>query len=171
MKENISKSQSELRLFVRMRTDAVPSLFAWTRTSPRKRKAPAFREIFEVNSPNVSMQSQDTLDEEPNDTCTLHTAEEGSAELDYGRKDVHTQTGPETEPENDRETIMQRIIEQKSELEKANRRIYSLQMQLFTPERFQEDDASRLDFILVFQTGVHSWLYLITWIQAWRVKT
>ena len=34
-----------------------------------------------MNSPNVSMQSQDTLDEEPSDTCTLHTAEEGSAEL------------------------------------------------------------------------------------------
>ena len=99
------------------------------------------------------MQSQDTLDEEPNDTCTLHTAEEGSAELeDYGRKDVHTQTGPETEPENDHETIMQQIIDQKSKLEKANRRIYSFQMQLFTPERFKEDDAS-----IRFYTGFPNW--------------
>ena len=87
-----------------LRPDAVPSLFTWTRTSPRKRKAPVFREITEVISSNVSMQSHVTSDEEPNDTCTLHTAEEGSAQLeDYGRKDVHTQTGPETEQENDRE--------------------------------------------------------------------
>ena len=56
-----------------VRPDAVPSLFAWTRTSPRKRKAPVFQVFTKVNSPNVSMQSQVTSDEEPNDTCTLPT--------------------------------------------------------------------------------------------------
>ena len=64
---------------------------------------------------------------------------------------------------------MQQIIDQKSELEKANRRIYSLQMQLFTPERFKEDDAS-----IRFYTGFPNWstfmAVLITWIQAWRVN-
>ena len=66
------------------------------------------------------MQSHVTSNEEPNDTCTLHTAEEGSAQLEYyGRKDAQTQTGPETEPENDRKTLMLQIIDQKSELEKA----------------------------------------------------
>ena len=37
---------------------------------------------------------------------------------------------------------MQQITDRKSELEKANRRIDSLQKQLFTLERFKEDDAS-----------------------------
>lgn len=55
-----------------------PSLFVWTRTLHQKHKAPALLEITEVNSPDVSMHSQVLSDKEPNDTCVLHTAEEGS---------------------------------------------------------------------------------------------
>ena len=136
-----------------VRPDAVPSLFAWPRTSPRKRKAPVFQVNTEVNSPVVSMQSQVTSDEEPNDTCTLPTAKKDSVKPeDYGRRDVYTQTGLETGPENDCKTLMQQIIDQKSELEKANRHIDSLQRQLFTPERFKEDDAA-----IRFYTGFPNW--------------
>ena len=47
---------------------------------------------------------------------------------------------------------MQQIIDQKSELEIANRRIDSLQRQLFTPERFKEDDAA-----IRFYTAFPNW--------------
>lgn len=46
---------------------------------------------------------------------------------------------------------MQQIIDQKSELEKANRCIDSFQKQ-FTPERFKEDDAP-----IRFYSGFPNW--------------
>ena len=83
-----------------LRKNAVPSLFSWTRTSPRKRKAPTIREQF-----------------------------------------------------------VETIVDLKTKLERANRRIESLQQQMFTVDRFRGDPSG---FIVAFQTGIHSMLFLNT---------
>ena len=64
---------------------------------------------------------------------------------------VNTET--QIEPKDDTETLLkQEIVELKSNLERANRRIESLQNQVFTIDRFQSNDAS-----IHFYTGFPNW--------------
>ena len=63
----------------------------------------------------------------------------------------------QTEPEIGSDTeLRHQVLEQKSQLEIATRRVEALQKQLFSVDRFKHDDSS-----LVSQTGVHLWLSLI----------
>ena len=59
----------------------------------------------------------------------------------------------QTEPEIGSETeLRQQVLEQKSQLEIAFRRIEALQKQLFSVDRFKEDDSS-----MRFYTGFPNW--------------
>ena len=66
------------------------------------------------------------------------------------KMDAETQT---TEPKEGTETsLKQQIVNLESNLERAKRRIESLQNQVFTVERFQSSDAS-----IHFHTGFPNW--------------
>lgn len=142
-----------------LRTEAVPSKFAWTRTSPRKRKAPTAREsltepsqtprlLFEEPESNKELDSTDVLVND-GESSQISMSDENV------KIDVETQT---TELKDDNVTLLtQKIAEIKSELERANRRIESLQNQMFTVERFQSNNAA-----INFYTGFPNWKIFMT---------
>lgn len=66
------------------------------------------------------------------------------------KRDAKTQTEPEVGSEV--AELRQQILELKAKLENANRRIEALQKQLFTVDRFKDDDSS-----VRFYTGFPNW--------------
>lgn len=131
-----------------LRADAVPSVFAWTRTSPRKRKPPTVHENIAETS-QIILEENET-EEEPNYSAILVNEGELSTRWENMKMDAETQT---TEPNEDIETTLRKqIADLKCELEKANRRIEALQNQLFTVKRFQTNDTA-----ISFYTGFPNW--------------
>ena len=140
-----------------LRGNAVPSKFAWTRTSPRKRKAPAVRKSIDKTSRNPFEETGTNDEPENSENC----ADEGENRIEERetvesilsenlKMDAETQT---TEPKEGTETsLTQQIVDLESNLERAKRRIESLQNQVFTIERFQSSDAS-----IHFYTGFPNW--------------
>ena len=140
-----------------LRGNAVPSKFAWTRTSPRKRKAPAVRESIDKTSRNPFEETGTNDEPENSENCVdegenrIEERETVESILSENLKmDTETQT---TEPKEGTETsLTQQIVDLESNLERAKRRIESLQNQVFTIERFQSSDAS-----IHFYTGFPNW--------------
>ena len=135
-----------------IRTDAVPSKFAWTRMSPRKRKAPKARgSIGETSQAPQFLLEEPESDKDPESAEIFMNEESTVSDHENVKNDMGTQTA---EPrEEDSETLLtKKIAELKSELEGANRRNESLQNQLFTIERFQTSDAA-----INFYTGFANW--------------
>ena len=140
-----------------LRGNAVPSKFAWTRTSPRKRKVPAVRESIDKTSRNPFEETGTNDEPENSENCVdegenrIEERETVESILSENLKmDAETQT---TEPKEGTETSpTQQIVDLESNLERAKRRIESLQNQVFTIERFQSSDAS-----IHFYTGFPNW--------------
>ena len=131
-----------------LRADAVPSVFQWTQTSPRKRKPPAQREtvgetsrvIFQEPEPQEEPNySQNLLDEEACVTCCENVQIDAETQTEEIQEDIET-------------ALRQQLADLKSELEKAHRRIEALQNQLFSVERFQNNSNA-----INFYTGFASW--------------
>ena len=136
-----------------LRADAVPSVFAWTRTSPRKRKPPMQRQSVGETRRNIFEEAETEV--EPNDFDSF----ENLVEFDEGESahheniskiDVETQT--EIIEEDIVTSLRQQLAQLKCELEKANRRIEALQEQLFNIDRFQNNDST-----INFYTGFPNW--------------
>ena len=70
---------------ISLQPNAVPSLFSWTRTSPRKHKAPTLRE-FESERESSSLVSEDTNEETIMDISEEDSAGGTSAELTQGNE-------------------------------------------------------------------------------------
>ena len=129
-----------------LRTDAIPSVFAWTRTSPRKRKPPTVRESIAGTSRIIFEETE--TEEELNETENLENEGE-STQCENMTTDAETQT----EPSEDIETALkQQIAGLKCNLEKANRRMDSLENQLFTVEKFQNNNNA-----IHFYSGFPNW--------------
>ena len=105
-----------------LRADAVPSVFQWTRTSPRKRKPPAQRETVGETSRVIFQEPEPQ--EEPNYTGNL-LDEEACVTCENVQSDAETQT--EMIPDDIETALRQQLADLKSELEKAHRRIEALQ--------------------------------------------
>ena len=119
-------------------------MFAWTRTSPRKRKPLTVHENIAETS-QIILEENET-EEEPNYSAILVNEGELSTRWENMKMDAETQT---TEPNEDIETTLRKqIADLKCELEKANRRIEALQKQLFNVERFRTNDTA-----ISFYTG------------------
>ena len=113
-----------------MRSDAVPSVFQWTRTSPRKRKPPTQREIVGETSRVIFPEPEPQ--DEPNYSENL-VDEECVTRCENAQSDAETQTEVIQEAEEDIKTVLRKqIADLMSELEKAHRRIEALQNQLFS---------------------------------------
>ncbi|KAK2549002.1 hypothetical protein P5673_030629 [Acropora cervicornis] len=137
-----------------LRKNAVPSLFSWTRTSPRKRKAPTVRKQF-VKTRHVLLSETQTNEEPVERENASESEEDETNEIEGSTKqDVVTQTNEirsNDSADSDKEMISQ-LIDLKTELQRANRRIESLQQQMFTVDRFGDDDSS-----IKFYTGLPNW--------------
>ena len=139
-----------------LRTNAVPSLFPWTRTSPRKRKAPTVRE--QIGETRRVLLSEIDTNEEPIETENASCSEEGETNEIEGitKQDVVMQTNEtadEIGSKDDSDTEMNhQLIDLKTKPEKANQRIEFLQKQMFTVDRFRGDD-----FSIKFYTGFPNW--------------
>ena len=141
-----------------MKSGVVPSVFSWVRTSPRKRKPPTERN-FGTSSSSSAARKLDTspviVTEEPhsfeNDDENFAENHDENTQCTSAAKIVaETQTEPQVGSEVAK--LMQQILELKAKLENANRRIEALQKQLFTINRFKDDDSS-----VRFYTGFHNW--------------
>ena len=122
----------------------VPSLFPWTRTSPRKRKAPTLRKQI-VETRRVLLSEIET-NEEPVEAENASGNEKGETSEVEGitRQDVATQTNEikskDDSADSDKETNPQ-LTDLKTKLEKANQRIEFLLKQMFTVDRFRGEDS------------------------------
>ena len=129
-----------------LRAGVVPSVFAWIRTSPRKRKDPIARN-FEIHpskaARKLNVSSVDLTDDVPvnsanDDSVEFGESADGSTSFSCSVRDAEMQTEPEIGSETE---LRQQVLEQKSQLEIAFRRIEALQKQLFSVDRFKEDDS------------------------------
>ena len=112
-----------------LRPNAVPSLFPWTRTSPRKRKAPTDREQIGTTS-RVLLSEIETVEETVETENATCNEESGTSDIDaITKQDVTTQTNEIESTDNSETETNQQLIDPKSKLEKANQRIESLQKQ------------------------------------------
>ena len=128
-----------------LRKNPVSSLFSWTRTSPRKRKAPTVRRQF-VKTRRVLLSETQTNEEPVEREKALESEEDETNEIEViTKQDVATQTNEirskDDSADSDKEMNSQ-LIDLKTELERANRRIE------FTVDRFRGDDSS-----IKFYTG------------------
>ena len=109
-----------------LRTNAIPSLFPWTRTSPRKRKAPTVHE--QIAKTRRVLLSEIETNEELVERENVSGNNEGETNEFEGitKQDVATQTNEIRS--NDSDTKMNpQLIDLKTKLEKANQRIEFLQ--------------------------------------------
>ena len=133
-----------------LRSDAVPSVFQWTCTSPRKRKPPTQRETVRETSRVIFQEPEPQ--EEPNYWENIVDGE-CVTRCENAQSDAETQTEVIQKAEEDIETsLRQELADLKSELEKAHQRIEALQNQLFSVERFQNNNNA-----INFYTGFASW--------------
>ena len=108
-----------------LRGNAVPSKFVWTRTSPRKHKAPAVRESIDKTSRNPFEETGTNDEPENSENCVdegenrIEERETVESILSENLKmDAETQT---TEPKEGTETsLTQQIVDLESNLERAN---------------------------------------------------
>ena len=135
----------------KLRMNAVPSLFAWTRTSPRKRKAPTVRDNIGETCRVLLLEPE--TNEEPSNIENAVDEDEGETNESEGimNRDIATQTN-EIELKDSVAELKQQLVDLKYESEKAEKRIDSLQKQLFTVDRFKGDDSS-----IKFYTGFPNW--------------
>ena len=137
-----------------LRPGAVPSLFSWTRTSPRKRKAPTPREFGVGSSSRISPFNVET---------TQLQGVEGVVNLStsLAQEHLHKTPSKKTPQKNNHlddsqerriHELEQQINELKSQIEDLRRRNEQLQSQLFTIDRFKENDSA-----LNFYTGFPNW--------------
>ena len=118
-----------------LRTDAIPSVFAWTRTSPRKRKPPTLRESIAGTSRIIFEETE--TEEELNDSENFVNEGE-STQCENMTTDAETQT----EPSEDIETALKQQIE--SNLSKINCSLLKNFKTIITPYIFTQD----------YQTGI-----------------
>ena len=130
-----------------LRAGVVPSVFAWIRTSPRKRKDPIARN-FEIppskTARKLNVSSVDLTDDVPDNSANDDLVEfaesaDGSTSFSCSVRDAEMQTEPEIGSETE---LRQQVLEQKSLLEIAFRRIEAVQKQLFSVDRYKDDDSS-----------------------------
>ena len=88
--------------------------------------------------------------EEPHSFENDENFAENTQCISAAKRDAETQTEPEVGSEV--AELRQQILEVKAKLENANRRIEALQKQLFTVDRFKDDDSS-----VRFYTGFPNW--------------
>ena len=136
-----------------LRSNAVTSLFPWSRTSLRKRKAPTDREQIGITS-RVLLSEIETIEETIETENAACNEESETSDTDaIIKQDVTTQTNEiESRDNSDTEMNEQLLIDLKPNLEKANQRIESLLKRLFTVARFRGDDSS-----IKFYTGFPNW--------------
>ena len=145
---------------------AVPSLFSWTRTSPRKRKAPTPRESGEGSSSMIVDKEADeeiASDDADCDSFSIGTSEADVANLNASLTREHVlKTPPKKTPQKQKgidnsqekriNQLEQQIAELQAQVEDLRRRNEQLLSQLFTVERFKESDSA-----LNFYTGFPNW--------------
>ena len=126
MDKNLDVSKNELRAGV------VPSLFAWIRASPRKRKDPIARKFGIKLSSKVArklnVSSVDLADHIPNNSVNDDPVEfaesaDGGMSFACSVRDAEMQTEPESGSDTE---LRQQVLEQKSQLEIATRRVEAL---------------------------------------------
>ena len=154
-----------------LRPGAVPSLFSWTRTSPRKRKVPTSREFGVGSSSRISPEKgpneENVMDVSDCESFNVETTQlqgvEGDVNLNTSLAQEHLHKTPSKKtPQKDNHLddsqerrihqLEQQMNELKSEIEDLRRRNEQLQSQLFTVERFKENDSA-----LNFYTGFQNW--------------
>ena len=131
-------------------------MFTWIRTSPCKRKDPIARN-FEIPlnkaARKLNVSSVDLTDHLPvnssnDDSVEFAESADESTSFSYSVRGAEMQTEPEIGSETE---LRQQLLEQKSQLEIAFRRIEALQKQLFSVDRFKDDSSMR------FYTGFPNW--------------
>ena len=151
---------------ISLRPNAVPSLFSWTRTSPRKRKAPIQRELFVSAKEKNSRISDNTSEENIMDVCDDASTSESSDETRRHEVDLTHEhvlkTPPRKTPQKDHGLaerqeqrilqLEQKIVELQAQLEDLQIRNKELQSKLFSVERFKENDSA-----INFYTGFPNW--------------
>ena len=119
-----------------LRAGVVPSMFTWIRTSSRKRKTriarnfeiPPSKAACKLNVSSVDL-TDDVLDNSANDDpVEFAESTDGSTSFSCTMRDVEMQTEPQIGSETE---LRQQVLEQKSQLEIAFRRIKAHQKQLF----------------------------------------
>ena len=154
-----------------LRPGAVPSLFSWTLTLPRKRKAPTPREFGVGSSLRISPEKgpneENVMDVSDYESFNVETTQlqgvEGDVNLNtsLAQEQLHKTPSKKTlQKDNHLDDSQERRIHQleqqmnelKSEIEDLRRRNEQLQSQLFTVERFKENDSA-----LNFYTGFQNW--------------
>ena len=140
-----------------LRAGVVTSVFASIRTSPRKRKDPIARN-FEIppseaarklNASSVDLTDDAPVNSANDDSVEFAESADGSTSFSCSVRGAEMQTEPEIGSETE---LRQQVLEQKSQLKIAFRRIEALQKQLFSVDRFKEDDSS-----MRFYTGFPNW--------------
>ena len=148
-----------------LRPNAVPSLFSWTRTSPRKRKAPTPREL-ESRRESSSIISDKTNEENimdvSDDDSTSDTGEETQGDEGDMTHEHVLKTPPRKTPQKDHDLaeiqerrireLEQQIVELQAQVEALQQRNEQLQSKLFSVDRFKENDSA-----INFYTGFPNW--------------
>ena len=149
-----------------LRAGAVPSLFSWTCTSPRKRKAPTYRECGEASA--ALFEASEIAEPEEQSNTKILEDKVVASECDNSN-DVaacaETQTNEsqaiEMEPkefmesmDNSQEltSLKEELSKLTSQLENMKRQNELLQSQLFNIERFRNNDSA-----INFYTGFPNW--------------
>ena len=109
-----------------LRSHAIPSLFPWTRTSPRKRKAPTYREQIGTTS-RVLLSEIETVEETvETENATCNEESETSDTDAITKQDVTMQINEIESRDNSDTEMNQQLIDLKSKLEKANQHIRAI---------------------------------------------
>ena len=159
----------------KLNLNAIPSLFEWTRMSPRKRKP---RTVHASSASITSHCISSVLDIETNESENSNCNEDGEFErLSEGIssasdspfsqfRDIETQTASNQIIENttsdincrntpindDKEKLEQQLLNCQRDLKNAELKILSLAPNVFNSQRFKDDDSS-----VRFYTGFPSW--------------
>ena len=149
-----------------LRAGAVPSLFSWTRTSPRKRKAPTHRECGEASA--ALFEASEIAEPEEQSNTKILEDKVVASECDNSN-DVaacaETQTNESQAIEMETKEFMESMDNSQeltslkeelskltSQLENMKRQNELLQSQLFNIERFRNNDSA-----INFYTGFPNW--------------
>ncbi|CAB3994178.1 THAP domain-containing 6 [Paramuricea clavata] len=150
----------------KLRPNAIPSQFEWTRMSPRKRNAPTVRvPIIDTSNPNDNFSRDLNLE-----TSTSDGENNNEITIDCPLKDVETQTVSnqidtavssficQNAPINanagndNTEKLKQQLLDYERDLKNAKLNILSLEQKVFTAGRFKDHDSS-----VRFYTGFANW--------------
>ena len=149
-----------------LRHGAVALLFAWTRTSPQKRKAPTLRESGQ-SSKVLFKAGQSEEPEEQSSTeiigeeCGNKNSDRDSTSAAQSQTNEPIVPGTEMEPvevtqsmdkSKELDLLKQELLKLKSQLETMKRQNEHIQSQLFDIERFRSNDS-----VINFYTGFPNW--------------